>query len=74
MQVLRKEEGLAIEDRIDLTWQSESADVTTIFERFDEYIRSEILALTLTPGEAAEGKAIQLAGQEVKVVINRAGS
>jgi isoleucyl-tRNA synthetase len=71
IQVLRKEEGLAIEDRIDLTWQSDSVDVATIFERFEEYIKGELLARTLTAGAADEGKVVKLAGQKVKVVVAR---
>ncbi len=69
LQVLRKEVGLEIEDRIHLTFSTSSEDLSTVFERFDEHIKSELLALEINRGEVADGKQLKIAGQQLHVEI-----
>jgi isoleucyl-tRNA synthetase len=50
VQELRKAAGLAVTDRIRLTYPRADGEVTAAFERHGEWIASETLAVALTPG------------------------
>ncbi len=50
VQVLRKENGLEITDRINLSWDSGDEEVVQAMERFGEYIKTEVLADSLERG------------------------
>jgi isoleucyl-tRNA synthetase len=50
VQELRKAAGLAVTDRIKLTYPRADGEVTAAFERHGEWIASETLAVALTPG------------------------
>jgi isoleucyl-tRNA synthetase len=69
LQVLRKEIGLEIEDRITVEYQTGSAVVEGIFQRFAQYLSSELLAREIKAGPAEGGKAYQLGSEEVVVAI-----
>jgi isoleucyl-tRNA synthetase len=73
LQVLRKEVGLEIEDRIDLVYKTESADIQTIFTKYGDYLKSELLALTITQAEAASDRAanIEIDKEPVAVQLTR---
>ncbi|HUS93950.1 MAG TPA: class I tRNA ligase family protein [Patescibacteria group bacterium] len=49
---MRKEAGLALDDRIDLVYQAGS-EVAVALENFSDFIRQETLALTLSAGQVA---------------------
>lgn len=56
VQVLRKNGGLEITDRIKLTWQSDVPDIQQTFSQFGDYIKAEVLAETLSEGDGEEHK------------------
>lgn len=56
VQVLRKEGGLEITDRITLQWKSEASEIQQTFEQFGDYIKTEVLADKLEMGAGAEHK------------------
>ncbi len=69
LQVLRKDIGLEIEDRIRITYSTSSEVVETIMSRFGDSLKSELLACSLDPGDTAGGTTYDLAGEEVTVRI-----
>ncbi len=73
LQLLRKEVGLELEDRIHLTYATGSEVMKTLFERFGDYLKSELLALSSSAGDARGGKEFQLDGERVTVRIEKAG-
>ena len=72
LQVLRKDIGLEIEDRIVLTYQTESEQIHTLFKRFETFLCSELLANSIESGSADGGKGYNLDGEEVSVFIRKA--
>jgi isoleucyl-tRNA synthetase len=51
VQELRKQAGLAVVDRIDLTYPGADSDVAGAFARHGERIASEVLAVSCTAGQ-----------------------
>jgi isoleucyl-tRNA synthetase len=72
LQVQRKESGLQIEDRVAITYSTRSTTVESVIERFGDYLKAELLGLSLEPGDASGGEAYALAGEEVTVRIAKA--
>ncbi len=72
LQVQRKEIGLEIEDRINITVQSDSDTMQQIFTEYGDYLKEELLAVELTMGEAADGKAYKLDGEQATILIEKA--
>jgi isoleucyl-tRNA synthetase len=70
VQGQRKDAGLDVSDRIDLTWESASTAVAAAFEHHAEWIASEVLAATVTRGEAGEPQAA--AGEPVALSVKKA--
>jgi isoleucyl-tRNA synthetase len=70
---MRKEAGLDISDRIDLSYQADG-EVASAFIHFGPYIRQETLALRMVPGEP-EDKAYQqtlsIGGQQVALALRK---
>lgn len=54
VQVLRKEGGLEITDRIKLFWSSETREVQEAMREFGEYIKAEVLANEASEGDGQE--------------------
>ena len=73
LQVQRKDLGLEIEDRIHLTYQSSSAQIIKLFEKFDNFLKSELLAVSINSGEPTDGlKEYKINGQKVLTGIVKA--
>ncbi len=73
IQVLRKESGLAIEDRIHLSWLSDEALVRAAFATHRDYIAGEALALSIDEASALPlGKALDLDGVKVVIALTKA--
>jgi isoleucyl-tRNA synthetase len=72
LQVLRKDVGLELEDRIHITYATSSATLETLFQRFGDTLRAELLGLTLGAGDATGGKLFAFDGDEVTVKITKA--
>lgn len=74
INILRKDAGLALDDRIHLTMTAEG-EIAEAINNFSDYIQQETLALSLTAGEAGAGdheQSIQIDGNEVKVWLRKA--
>jgi isoleucyl-tRNA synthetase len=73
VQQLRKDADLEIEDRIRVSYAAENAVVTQAVTEWDEYIRSETLADSITRvDKAPEGVAKVLIGDaEVPIWIEK---
>ena len=73
LQVMRKDAGLEIEDRITLRWDSESTDVCQVFERFGEQLSKELLVVGLArEAGLSEGETVKAQGQKAQVAIAKA--
>ena len=72
LQVLRKDTGLMIEDRIRLRWQSASAAIAKAFAVHGEFMGAELLCVELTRDEALAGGAeIEADGEKLSVTIEK---
>ena len=79
LQMLRKEVGLEIEDRIHLTWQSDSQDVNAVFARWQGYLADELLCVGIDRLQSAkpvpaEPQAVKVSGEPVTIWIRRNAS
>jgi isoleucyl-tRNA synthetase len=74
INTMRKDAGLALDDRIDLFYQAEGELADTLVN-FGDFIRQETLALTLRPGSAADAdyqQSVELEGQQVDLSLQKA--
>lgn len=71
LQVLRKDIGLEIEDRIRLGWSSGSDKVELIFKRFGETLATELLARELVRDPEATEHSLALDGCELTVSVRK---
>ncbi|HBY98418.1 MAG TPA: isoleucine--tRNA ligase, partial [Chloroflexi bacterium] len=75
INTLRKDAGLALDDRIHVTYQADGETGAAV-NAFADYIQRETLALSLTPGApdgAQAQQTLKLGGEQVQVAIRRAG-
>ena len=68
IQAMRKESGFEITDRISVEIE-EQADLRKAVEAFGEHIASQVLANSLTMGDAAEGIETDFGDFKAKVRI-----
>ena len=74
LQIQRKELGLEVDDRIHLTWSTESETIRTIFERFADLLSNELLVTKLEQAEVTEGQSFAVEGERLAVNIVKADS
>ena len=76
VQDLRKASGLAVEDRIELTLQSDQADVVAGLQNHLDLVAAEVLATSTrwdaTDGDGAFSDEVALDGGKVRISIRRA--
>ncbi len=75
VQNLRKEAGLEINDRIRVGLVTESASLRSAIGAFGDYIRSETLAIEITPGplgETATHKDVKIGGESLRIELAKA--
>ena len=72
LQVQRKDIGLEIEDRIKLSFSTESEAIRTVFKRFEDFLKAELLALEIGEGDASGGKSYAFDDDKVAVLIKKA--
>ena len=73
LQVLRKDSGLEIEDRIHLRWTSDSERIARAFERWGEHMAAELLCLSCERVDTLEqGKTLKADGEKLTVTIDKA--
>ncbi len=70
VQALRKTNGLEVTDRINLTISSDEA-VNDAIAAYDEYIKAEVLALSIDTADAS-GEPIDLNGHDCVIAIEKA--
>jgi len=68
IQVLRKEKGFAIEDRIKITWASSDEEMAKAILKHADYIKAEVLAIELTEKEN-RGEEVQVNDSVVKLLL-----
>ena len=69
VNAMRKEAGLTIKDRINLSWHSESDLIKQVFVQLGEEIKKDILCERISGGEDAEGEEIMLNNEKVNLNI-----
>jgi isoleucyl-tRNA synthetase len=62
LQMLRKEVGLEIEDRITMRWQSDSESLQRVMSDWGEYMAAELLCLSVERADTKESATIVKAG------------
>jgi len=67
IQILRKQSGLAIEDRIKIGWQSSDKDIQKAFKVHAGYIKTETLADELNTN--AGGEEVKINNSMIKLLI-----
>jgi isoleucyl-tRNA synthetase len=72
LQVLRKDIGLEIEDRIRITWESASEDIARIFASFGELLQSELLAVEIGQGAVGDGHDLNIDGADLRIAVVKA--
>ncbi len=74
INTLRKDVGLALDDRIDLIYQAEG-DVAAAMLNFADYIKQETLAVSISPSKPNSGdvqKTLTLDGNDVTIAFRKA--
>lgn len=72
VQRMRKDQGLAVSDRITLEVSAKGEVLPAMFKEHDAKIREEVLAATLTLSAEVAGEVMDLDGHEVSVKLTRA--
>ncbi len=71
IQIMRKDQGFEVQDRITIAWQSASEDVQAAFGQWGEYISTETLANELIDGVNGEVAETQVNGNVVRLVVRK---
>jgi isoleucyl-tRNA synthetase len=72
MQVLRKDIGLEIENRIAISYTTNSPKIRTAIERYREFICQELLCVELTENSETESKkTLTFASEEIHVGVTK---
>ncbi|MGC9048940.1 MAG: isoleucine--tRNA ligase [Patescibacteria group bacterium] len=69
---LRKEAELTIKDKINLYYQTESAELKNVFQKFALEIKNETVSKNLIEGESKKGKIrkeIEIEGQKIVLIL-----
>ena len=70
IQGIRKESGFDITDRINVV-VSDVADASTVISQFGEYISNQVLANSLTAGDATGGKDVEIDSTTYTIKVSR---
>ena len=71
-QLTRKESGLEIEDRIHLTWQSDSPTLIAMFDAWGDQMAAGLLALSIKRSDDAQPIAFEIEGEKMTFGIVKA--
>ena len=71
-QLTRKESGLEIEDRIHLTWQSDSPTLIAMFDAWGDQMTAGLLALSIKRSDEAQAIAFEIEGEKMTFGIVKA--
>ena len=74
MQVLRKESGLEIENRIAVAYKTDSTRMQAAIEQYDEFLRQELLCEDLSANaKLVTGQHLKIGGEQVLVEVQKTG-
>jgi isoleucyl-tRNA synthetase len=73
VQRLRRDAGLDVVDRIDLTWHTPDPEVGAAFATHNDVIAGEVLASSVTASTSPAGEEFDLDGREIWLAVERAG-
>ena len=71
-QLTRKESGLEIEDRIHLTWQSDSPTLIAMFDAWGDQMAAGLLALSIKRSNDAQPIEFEIEGEKMTFGIVKA--
>ncbi len=74
IQSLRKDQGLAVTDRVTVRWNSSDPDIVDAFGRFGDLIAGEVLAEGIERDATSMEPAISLDGHRVVLAVKRAAT
>ena len=74
IQATRKKAGLNVDDRIELNFTSENAEVLDAFKKFEQEISKEVLAtkVEISEGELDFTQTVKVEGSEAKISLKKA--
>jgi isoleucyl-tRNA synthetase len=72
LQVQRKEEGLEIEDRINLVYDTQDQKLLEAAEKYTDYLKAELLCLEFRQGQVDKSTAIKIGDAEIQIAISKA--
>lgn len=74
IQAARKKAGLNVDDRIELNFTSENADLLNAFKKFEQEIAKEVLAAKtdISNDELEFSQAVTIEGKEAKISLRKA--
>lgn len=73
MQVLRKDIGLQVEDRIHINYKTDSTNANQMLEKYKDFICSELLCLQMREDQQlVSGHEIKISSEKIDVVIKKA--
>ena len=72
IQRTRRDMGLAVTDRIKVSYHTDDHDIRTAIVRHAGFVAGEILAASLTPGPATSGTVYEIGGGALRVAIEKA--
>lgn len=73
IQIMRKDQGFEVQDRIGVKWQAEATDVAQAFLQFADYISTETLAVDVKQSELPDAPDLQVNGNVVKLRLTKEG-
>ena len=71
-QLIRKKSGLKIDDRIHLTWQSDSPTLIAMFDAWGDQMAAGLLALSIKRSDDAQSIEFEIEGEKMTFGIVKA--
>lgn len=71
IQNMRKEQGLQVQDKIEITYHTEDDTLAAALQTFETYIKTETLALTLAPETQQKGEKLDIDGIQVFLAVQK---
>ena len=71
IQSMRREAGLAVTDRIALSWSSEDDRIGAAFDEHGGMIAGEVLAVDVIERADADGETVEVNGSAVTIAVRK---
>ena len=69
LQRLRRSHGLAVADRISLSWWTAEQELAAALTASQKYVAEEVLATNISPGDGPNGDRLDVDGRQLWVVV-----